>query len=1043
MKSEFFAVVAAFLIAAFPIDSRAAQASFSTSAPALGPNDIANLAGAALIANNVSSGDPNATYLADDRPVQGQTFTTGNHPAGYQLTAVTLRHVTYQTYALVPDLTYTIRITTPVPSPPNRLAVIASETAVVPAAAPGNIQTILDGNNQGPGSGRFVTFTLANPVALNPNTTYGFDVAGGTTRHYWECDGNSANPYAGGTAYTTGTGGVGSTTRNSQTGDRVFIVALTQPSAPAVSQPTISPTNQVFAGAPVMFSVGAAGTPPLHLQWRVDEGFGAMNIAGANSTNLVVDTTGLFGNYIYDVVVTNVFGAVTSPPVTLTVISASLPVVTLDTTPSSATRYVGQEVTFMAEFDGTQPISYQWQRFGFPSPNIPNATNTALTLTNLLFDDEGEYTLFASNFVGTASSSPATLTVLPKPPPPPPGSFPHALITNGPLAYWRLNDPSGTTVLYNSVGNQNAMNENVTLGVAGLQSPSYPGFSTTNTAASFSGNSAATTGASLMSGLTNFTVLGWFNPSGANGPFAGLFGQNDVLEVGYSDDAGVNLWVQLTGIWMNPKTGNDGFAIGQWYFVAIVADGTSVSIYINGVERAHQTGGFPSASSSSGFNIGGGGIFGSSGDYFTGLVEDVAIFNTAFSAEQVRDLYTVAVGVLPPSILTRPRSQSLYAGRTARFTASGIGGASPLTFQWQHASTNISDSGTISGATSSSLTINNVTAANAGDYQLIISNAAGSITSSVVTLTIVAPTGNQYESGVMALNPLAYWRLNELADPSQGGVLAHDYAGGFAGTYGNAAQNGFNGIAGPRPSDGLTAFETSNTALQSGNGVADSWVTLPALNLNTNAVSFTMWIKPNGPQADYAAIFMTRSGTEAGLGYGGSFSANAGQLIYTWNNNSTWTFVSGLTIPPNQWSFIAAVIEPAKATLYLYNATAQLSATNTIAHGTETWGGDARIGGDPSGADRTFGGIIDEVAVFHRALTPAQILNLYNGAPPVTLGLQRSGSNLILNWTEGVLQESTSITGSWLPVGGAAPPSHTVTPSGPYKYFRVLVSPPP
>ena len=38
---------------------------------------------------NVASGDPNATYLADDRPVQGQAFTTGSNPSGYLLTALT------------------------------------------------------------------------------------------------------------------------------------------------------------------------------------------------------------------------------------------------------------------------------------------------------------------------------------------------------------------------------------------------------------------------------------------------------------------------------------------------------------------------------------------------------------------------------------------------------------------------------------------------------------------------------------------------------------------------------------------------------------------------------------------------------------------------------------------------------------------------------------------------------------------------------------------------------------------------------------------
>src|SRR5262245_31526517 len=137
---------------------RGATASFSAAAPTLGSNDISNLTGAGNVTNNVSRGDPNATYLAHDRPVQGQTFTTGGG-AGYQLTAVTLKQVAYSTFASVPNLTYTIRITRP--SGGSALSIVASETASVPANTPGNFPTIAGGGSQGPGSGRYVTFTLA------------------------------------------------------------------------------------------------------------------------------------------------------------------------------------------------------------------------------------------------------------------------------------------------------------------------------------------------------------------------------------------------------------------------------------------------------------------------------------------------------------------------------------------------------------------------------------------------------------------------------------------------------------------------------------------------------------------------------------------------------------------------------------------------------------------------------------------------------------------------------------------------------------------
>jgi hypothetical protein len=219
-------------------------------------------------------------------------------------------------------------------------------------------------------------------------------------------------------------------------------------------------------------------------------------------------------------------------------------------------------------------------------------------------------------------------------------------------------------------------------------------------------------------------------------------------------------------------------------------------------------------------------------------------------------------------------------------------------------------------------------------------------------------------------------------------------------------------------------------------------VTVPPLDLNTNMVSFTMWIKPSGPQNEYTGLFVTRSGTLAGVSYGGAFSSNAGQLTYSWNNNSTWVFQSGLTIPPDQWSFVAVVIEPTKATLYLYNAGGQLSATNVIPHVSEAWNGNARIGADAENVARTFNGVIDEVAVFNYALTPAQVLNLYNGAAPpsVTLNIQRLGSNLQLSWSQGTLLEATNVTGPWS-TNNAAPSPYPVTPAGPQKFYQLLVGP--
>src|SRR5205814_439372 len=50
--------------------------------------------------------------------------------------------------------------------------------------------------------------------------------------------------------------------------------------------------------------------------------------------------------------------------------------------------------------------------------------------------------------------------------------------------------------------------------------------------------------------------------------------------------------------------------------------------------------GAPYTNSVYGFNIGGGGIFDASTNYFKGLIEDVAVFNSALNSNQIQNLYS-------------------------------------------------------------------------------------------------------------------------------------------------------------------------------------------------------------------------------------------------------------------------------------------------------------------------------------------------------------------------------------------------------------------
>jgi hypothetical protein len=80
----------------------------------------------------------------------------------------------------------------------------------------------------------------------------------------------------------------------------------------------------------------------------------------------------------------------------------------------------GTNATFTARAAGAVPLSYQWR---FNGANLPAATTTTYTRTNVHATDAGNYTLLASNSLGTVTSAVATLTIvsnLPPLPPPPP-----------------------------------------------------------------------------------------------------------------------------------------------------------------------------------------------------------------------------------------------------------------------------------------------------------------------------------------------------------------------------------------------------------------------------------------------------------------------------------------------------------------------------------------------------------------------------------------------------------------------------------------------
>ena len=93
---------------------------------------------------------------------------------------------------------------------------------------------------------------------------------------------------------------------------------------------------------------------------------------------------------------------------------------------------------------------------------------------------------------------------------------------------------------------------------------------------------------------------------------------------------------------------------------------------------------------------------------------------------------------VPPTLASQPQSQTVFVGENAIFGVTATG-TPPLSYQWRHNDADLSNGANVTGATSALLTLSNVRTSDAGTFQVVVTNAVGSVTSAPVTLTVQVP----------------------------------------------------------------------------------------------------------------------------------------------------------------------------------------------------------------------------------------------------------------------------------------------------------------
>jgi len=158
-------------------------------------------------------------------------------------------------------------------------------------------------------------------------------------------------------------------------------------------------------------------------------------------------------------------------------------------------------------------------------------------------------------------------------------------------------------------------------------------------------------------------------------------------------------------------TATSGGSLGNGTVFSVKTDGTDFKTLYN------FTGGTNGGGPNAGLIISGNTLYGTSqlgGSWSQGMLFSLAL--TPVSA---------------PQISSQPLSRTNIAGSTATFSVLATGTA-PLSYQWLKATNAIAQQ------RGSTLTLTNVSSADAASYSVIVSNAGGSVTSAPAILTVIA-----------------------------------------------------------------------------------------------------------------------------------------------------------------------------------------------------------------------------------------------------------------------------------------------------------------
>ncbi len=234
----------------------------------------------------------------------------------------------------------------------------------------------------------------------------------------------------------------------------------------------------------------------------------------------------------------------------------------------------------------------------------------------------------------------------------------------------------------------------------------------------------------------SFSLACWVKPAGEQSAQATLVDNNSTASQGWTvQSAGPGLDFQFVaaGIGTVPFT----LSSNAWQLLVVTVDPSyTARVYLNGQLSNSIAGAGPIVySGTPNLTLA---SWGGGGRHFQGLVDEVLLVNRVLESNEIAAIYLAGSAGLcrptdPPFIVAQPVSRTNAPGQTASFTVSAAGSL-PLFYQWLHAGVTLTNDARIAGAQANTLVISNLTLADAGEYFVTVSNAAGTAESLPATL---------------------------------------------------------------------------------------------------------------------------------------------------------------------------------------------------------------------------------------------------------------------------------------------------------------------